>query len=193
MATPKKAPGTKKRAPRRTSKKFYRNLREVPVGFRLKESDRRVDLAARGQRNDTAPISKDDLEDPIFLANEGLIFEVITQEEANLVVEKQNTNIQKQPRHSALDTIRNERGEVYDDDAVRLDKSEAVTGKPVAPLDEEGNLIIDRNVGIRRAHVPGGEGYELPHIPDSVAPEDQAQYLHDLRAKTQREETQKGE
>jgi hypothetical protein len=189
----KKAPGTQRKAPRRTSKKYYRNLREVPVGFRLTESDRRVDLAPRGQRGDIAAIVKEDQSDPIFAANEGLIFEIITQEEADLVIEKQQTNIQKEPRHTALDSIRNEHGDPYEDDAVRLASEEEAQGKAVAPLDGEGNLIIDRNVGIRRAAVPGSTDYELPHIPDSVNPEDQGEYLKDLRAKTQREQTRKSE
>lgn len=185
MPPAKKTTGTT-RKPRRTQKKFYRNLREIPVGFRLKESDRRVDLAPRGQRGDIVAIAKDDKNDPIFIGNEGLIFEVISQEEANIVIEKQQTNVQKESRHSALDTIRNERGEAYDDGAVRIASEAEAQGKGVAPLDEEGNLIIDRNVGIRRAAVPGSTDYELPHVPDSVAPEDQAEYLKELRSKTTR-------
>lgn len=200
MAT-KKTTAAKKTAPRRTAQKHYRNLRYTPVGIRLKESDRRLELAPRGQRGDIAPVKKSESSDPDYIANKDILFEIISDEEATLILEKQATNQQTPTQHPALREIRNELGDEYEDDSVKITVEED-NSKTVAHLDEVaegvGNIVVDRGVGIRRAEVPGSTDYELPNIPDSVDPEQQADYLakhaeelKDLGLKVVREEPKK--
>lgn len=179
----------KKAAPRRTQQKHYRNIRYTPANFRLKELGRRVELAPRGQRGDIVPIKKGEQGDPDFIANKDLIFEVITDEEAKEVIAKQSTNQQGgRQRHPSLDILRSETGKEYADDAIKLDSStNEDKGRVVAYTREVaegvGDVIIDRDVGIRRAEVPGSADYNLPNVPDSVSPEEQAAYLADAKAK----------
>ncbi len=203
MATKKTTTSAKKKAaPRGTAQKHYRNLRHTPVGIRLRESDRKIELAPRGQRGDIAPIRKTEKDDPDFIVNKDLLFEVISDEEAKLITEKQAINQQTQQVHPALSTIRNELGEEYGEDALKItveeDKSKTVAYTEEA-AEGVGNIVVDRGVGIRRAPVPGSTDYELPHIPDSVDPEAQADYrakhaqeLKDLGLKVVRDEPQKG-
>ena len=177
----------KKAAPRRTQQKYYRNLRAVPVGLRLEESDRKINLAARGQRGDIAPVKKGEANDPIYLSNVDMLFEVITKEEADAIIEKQATNIQDARRtHPAWDNIRRPDGEQYDQEEIRREAPEESQGYTIAQLDEEGNVPLERQgqkgIQIKRAALPGSEDNPLPDIPDGVAPEDQANYLHELRA-----------
>lgn len=194
MAAPKKPKTAAK--PRRTQQKHYRNLQNVPISFRLNESDRKVTLAARGQRGDVDVIKKGEMQDPIFLANRDLIFEVITAEEAKVVIEKQSTNISEHRSHPAWDTIRTPTGEEYNQSEVRLEDQALSTGAPLDVEVQDGNIVLERQgqkgVQIKRAALPGSEDRPLPHIPDSVAPEDQAQYLSDLRANTTKTETERG-
>lgn len=172
--------------PRRTQQKYIRNIRNVHVSLRLGDSDRRIELAPRGQRGDMSPLKKGDQSDEIYIANQGL-FEVITAEEANDLATKQTTNEQRQ-RHPALATIRNAHGKEYEEDSINTKASENEDkSRVVAYTDKQaegvGNIVIDRNVGIRRAPLPGTEDYSLPPVPDSVDPEDQAQWLADERAR----------
>jgi hypothetical protein len=119
-----------------------------------------------------------------------------------LITEKQAINQQTQKVHPALSQIRNELGEEYDEDALKITVEEDKS-KTVAYTEETaegvGNIVIDRGVGIRRAPVPGSEDYDLPKIPDSVDPEAQADYrakhaqeLQDLGLKVVRDEPPKG-
>lgn len=166
--------------------KFVRNILEVPVGFRFQKSGSRLDLAARGQRGDTRPVDKEDLEDSVYAANHGVLFEEITAAEAKAVIEKQSTNISENRTHPAWDSIRTEQGEEYENQEVRLESEEdqgaVVVAKTKRQAEGVGEVVIDRGVGIRRAGLPGTEGHDLPNVPDHVAPEDQAEYLARERA-----------
>jgi hypothetical protein len=159
-------------------RKYARNIYERHAAIRFRNG-KRIELAPRGQRGDVAPLTKDDFEDDAFIANHGVLFEVITAKEAEGIIEKQATNIQ-QSRHPAFESIRNELGDEYDDTAIRMDKPEAERSIVVAqtePVAEGvGDIVIDRGVGIRRAKVPGSEDRPVPDIPDSIGPEEQAQY-----------------
>jgi YD repeat-containing protein len=197
MAAKTQAKGTAKKSPRRTQQKFYRNIRPTPVGLRLRDDDgrsgRKIQLAARGQRGDCAPIKKGEQNHPDFIANKGVIFEVITQEEARKVAEKQDTNRQGAP-HPALQVMRNPLGEEYAEGAVIVEQERHDQGRTVAETDADGQIVFEQRgvsqndrgvvtggVQIKRALVPGAEGRELEHVPDSIAPEEQAEYLRGKR------------
>jgi hypothetical protein len=187
MATKKGTAQKKTPAKRKAQDRYVRNIRNVRVTLRAQ--DRRIDLAPRGQRNDLAPLNKGDKDDENFMADLGSLFELITKAEAEQVREKQSTNRQAQ-HHAARDIIRNEHGDPYEDDAITVEEEfNQEQGKAVAPLDDQGHLTIDRT-GIRRAEIPGSQENPLPEIPDSIAPEDQAEYLRTL--KVTKEPTQKG-
>lgn len=178
MAT-KKTTTKSKSAPRRTKQKHYRNLRYTPVSIRLKELDRKIALQPRGQRGDIAPLKSGETSDPDFIANKDILFEVITDEEAKQIVEKQTTNQQAKAVHPALREMRNERGEEYADGALKVEIEED-RSKVVAYTEEVaegvGNVVVDRGIGIRRAPVPGSVDRPSEPIPDSIGPEEQAEY-----------------
>lgn len=182
MATKKTAT---KAAPKKRAKpqpKVIRNLRNLHVS--VFPQKRRVELAPRGQRNDLAPLEKGDLSDAGFLADKDVLFEIITQGEADKVTAKQATNIQ-QARHPALDMIRNDKGERYEDGAVKMEQNSEAQGKVVADLTSEksrGTTKFDWGVGIQRAAVPGSVDHETTRIPDTVAPEDQAAWRNENAA-----------
>lgn len=172
MAETKKS--AKKKAPAKRSApqpKYIRNIRYVPIACRLGVDKRRIELAARGQRGDMVPLKKGDLEDDIFIKNDGLLFEVISGAEAKKILEQQTTNQQTQKAHPALAQIRNPLGEEYEQDAVKTKAEPEFNsqGVTVADLTEseggEGSnydIAIDRRTGIRRAAVPGSEDNPSP-------------------------------
>src|SRR5688572_22015155 len=146
----------RKSSPRRSQQLYYRNLRGVPVSWRFTESDRRVALAPRGQRNDLTPVKKGEQQEPEFINNKGLIFEVITAEEAKIIADKQTTNAQ-QGIHPALQQIRNQHGKEYEGDVVRVNPEKGQQGKKVAALNDEGQIEFE-NKGIiqQGSQISGG-------------------------------------
>ncbi len=180
MAPRKKAPAAQKKRAAPQSR-CVRNLRNVHVS--LKAQGRRIELAPRGQRKDVAPLEKGDQADEAFMADKGVLFEIITKGAADKIAEKQATN-QQEKRHPALDVLRTAEGEKYSDDAVKLEERHDQQGKVVANLSEEPNRgkRFDWGVDIRRADLPGTQDRPLPDMPDSVAPEDQGQYRLDQAA-----------
>jgi hypothetical protein len=188
---PAKKTAAKKPAPRRTQAKYYRNLRQVPVGLRLEESDRKIQLAARGQRGDVAPLKKGEQNDPIYLGNVDMLFEVITKEEADAVIEKQATNIQEARSHPAWDTIRRPDGEEYDQKEITQEDPSLTQGKDIGVAMEDGQIVLERQgnkgVQIKRANLPGSDERGIPK--DQGGPlEEPSDYLDNLRTKTQVEE-----
>jgi hypothetical protein len=151
--------------PRKKAPGYIRNLRYVPCGLRL-GTGRRIDLQPRGQRGDLVPIKEEEREDEIFLGNEGLLFEVISATEAQKVLTKQTHN--QQARHPALDAMRNEIGEPYESGVV-VEESNEEQGRVVATVSDRGM--------IHRFKAPGTVDQPLPKIPDSVPPEEQADWV----------------
>lgn len=158
--------------------KWVRNLHYSPASIRL-TNGRRLELTPRGQRGDCAPLTADDLEDDKLLLNVDLLVEIITAAEASTVIEKQTIN--QQARHPSLAAIRNAKDEEYAEDAVKIERSWDERSVTVAET-EDGQVIIDRGVGIRRLRAPGTDNYELPHVPQSIDAHEQSEYLADQRA-----------
>lgn len=166
--TTSKAKTEKKAAPRST-KKFIRNATGVHYRQRLeRQADTKYPLALepRGMRGDTAPIQKDDLNDPGLSADIAAGFvEVITEAEALEVIAKQTIN--QQAAHPALSALRNEYGEEYGPDALKVEESWEEQGITVARLDESGQIIVDRQGNIERPDDSRYTGLE-PKAPAGV-------------------------
>lgn len=178
MAPAKKAAQTKKSSTtkRKPQQKYIRNLRHVPIAFRMGEDKRRIELKPRGQRGDLIPLKKGDQTDDTFLKNVDLLFEVISTSEVDKITENQTTN-QTTKQHPAMAAIRNELGEEYEGNPVVVEEEFNSQGRVVANLDDSGNIPIDRGTGIRRASIPGSEDRPLPDVPDSIPPEEAADWV----------------
>lgn len=121
---------------------FYaRNLGSV-TRFRLSRQQdrtkRATELKPRGQRGDMLRLEPQDLNDPelITQVEYGLI-EIITEAQARDIIRKQAHNIQ-QAVHPAMAALRNELGEEYPQDAVRVDVEYNSQGITVAQLTPQG-------------------------------------------------------
>jgi hypothetical protein len=121
---------------------FYaRNLGSV-TRFRLSrqqdKTKRATELKPRGQRGDMLRLEPQDLNDPelITQVEYGLI-EIITEAQARDIIRKQAHNVQ-QAIHPAMAALRNELGEEYAQDAVRVDVEYNSQGITVAPLTPQG-------------------------------------------------------
>lgn len=219
MAEPKKT--TRKRAPRKTAsekaleakvaeleakanepepqapatpanpQQFIRNIRNVPVRFKLERhlpGHRGISLKARGERGDIGSITPEDRQDPIFQANLGLLFEVITAEEAAQAVVKQNTN-PAQNVHPALAAIKNEKGEGQGEMKLSIEQSHEQAGVTVAKLNE-GQVEFDRS-GIKnreRGESPGTPEYVEGARPGHAPANEEPSLLSDSRPKHPAEE-----
>ncbi len=137
---------------------YMRNLRGMELNFRLerqKESNqRRTTLKPRGQRGDLQRLSPDDLNDPALETQVAFgLVEIITEAQAKEIIQKQGINAQQQG-NPLLASLRNERGEGYEQNAVRTLSDEEANGYKVADLKtvaegEYGELEVGRG-GIQR-------------------------------------------
>lgn len=132
MPAAKKAPAK----PRASTQKWIRNIREVPVSIRL-DTGRRIELLPRGRRGDSVPVSATEIKDEKFRLNKDLLFEVITETEANNVIGKQDTN--RLQVHPAMSQIRNAKGEEYAN-APAITPEQEVKGTQVGTIDDRGMI-----------------------------------------------------
>jgi hypothetical protein len=174
-------------APVENTQKYIRNLYGslVRVKFsRHTPAERGIILQPRGQRGDLSPVSAEDLNDPVFLDNQGSLFELVDGDQAREIVGKQTTN--QQAIHPALSALRNEKNEEYEQKVVTVDESFEKQGVTVAQL-EDGQVVVNSE-GIQRR-----KRGEAPGTPDYIAGADvnhatageEASYLSDLRKSTQ--------
>lgn len=143
---------SKKSAPKKTTrrpnqKKWIRNIREQVPAYLTLSDGKHFELRPRGQRGDTAPVTKAEMEDIAFQRNIGLLFEIITDAEAKQGLAKQMTN--QQQRHPSLDRLRNEYDQPYEKGVV-MDVPHEEQGTVVAGVTTDG-----KNVNVTRAVVPG--------------------------------------
>lgn len=169
--TSKKAPT--KRTTKPASPEYVRNTRYTPVSCRV-SSERRIELKPRGMRGDMAKLSKSEFEDSRVQANLGLIFEPLSKAQAEKVWNDQLTN--QQAHHPALDTLRNDKGEEFDNkDIVVKEETFEDQGVVVAELND-GQMVIDRGLGIQRFSGMGTQDNPIP-IPADVDPDEQADWV----------------
>lgn len=178
-ATPAKRTAAKKPAAapkkRTSTNKYVRNIRGVDVRVTF-DSGRKIALSPRGQRNDMTAISKEELDDPIFLNNLGSLYEVISSADAEKIREKQMTNAASlaQPRPEHI--LRTEHDKPSDFAGVtpsNLDQSITIghLNETDGRNNEEKSIEVTRSVAPERANVPGsslnqyGEAISIAPLP----------------------------
>lgn len=147
---------------------FVRNLRAVEVNYRLNsqqgQGKKRTELKPRGQRGDLTRLSDEDRGDPV-LENQlayGVI-EIITLKEAKEIIAKQAQN-QQQAVHPAMAMLRNELGQEYAPENIKVAPEFNSQGVVVAKLNPVaggyGELTVDRG-GINREGVPAQQPQQV--------------------------------
>jgi hypothetical protein len=173
-ATPARKPVAKKTAaPRKTSStgKYLRNIRGVEVRVTF-HSGRKIELASRGQRGDMAAITKEELDDAIFLGNLGIIYEVISSAEAQKIRDKQFTNVSSMNHPRPEQIIKSQLGK--DIEFTGVEPSNEEISIPVGTLVEKETRYtkgpeVTRSVQPERAEVPGSTSLNQ-YQPVSIAP-----------------------
>lgn len=159
------APAPRAKAKPRTrraasTRKHIRNIRGVLVRVTL-DNGRRILLEPRGQRGDQTAITEDDQDDAIFLNNLGLLYEVLSHDQANEARDKQskNQNPSAHPSTQLLDHLGNPIP--FNGSASSVESQ----GVVVATLDEisgdpysEREIEVNRVRGPERVNVPGSLG-----------------------------------
>lgn len=176
-ATPaKRKPAAKKPAAKKTTSttKYVRNVRGVDIRVTF-DSGRRITLSPRGQRNDMAAISKDELDDPIFLENLGSLYEVISAADAEKIREKQMTNAasHRHPRpESILTDALGNAGNFTGLEASNVEQSITVgqLNEIEGRNNEDKAIEVTRSVQPTRTEVPGSAALDQYGAPISVAP-----------------------
>lgn len=140
-----------------TAGKHIRNILGVNVRLTF-DSGRKVQLNPRGQRGDMTAISKEEMDDPIFLENLASLYEVITNAEAAQVREKQLTNASANPSPRPEDIIKGATG--GDIEFAGMEPSNEEISIPVGQLEEVETRYtkgpqVTRSVSPDRASVPG--------------------------------------
>lgn len=148
-----------KAAPKKvsTTGKHIRNLLGVDVRLTF-DSGRRVELTPRGQRGDMIAVSKEEMEDPIFLNNLASLYEVISNAEAAKIREKQLTNASTYNSPRPEQIIKSEQGN--DIEFSGMEPSNEDISIPVGKLEEVETRYtkgpqVTRSVSPERASVPG--------------------------------------
>jgi hypothetical protein len=164
--------------------KYVRNMRGIDCRFTL-DSGRRIELKARGQVDDIAPVSKEEQADSKFIINAGLLFEILTPAQASEVIRKQAINATTQRRNPLLDHLLNERGESYELDDVHVDPTLEQRSITVAKIvDAPDGKNTTENVdflreasGPEEVAVPGSRQAPLPSIPADISAEDVREFI----------------
>ena len=172
--TPKKTAAKPKLAAKKSvaSGKHIRNVLGVDVRLTF-DSGRRIELAPRGQRGDMVAVSKEELDDPIFLNNLSSLYEVITNAEATKIREKQFTNVSTYNSPRPEQIIKSEQGN--DITFAGMEPSNEDISIPVGSLVETETRYttgteVSRSVQPERANVPGSASLDQYGNPVSVAP-----------------------
>jgi len=178
--TATRKPAAKKAAAKPAAKKpenttnFIRNIRGVDIRVTF-DSKRRIQLNARGQRGDMAAISKEELDDAIFLDNLGVLYEVISGADAQEIRAKQLTNASSYASPRPEDILRSEHdkptqftgvGQSDADRSITIGKLNEVEGRP----NEEKSIEVTRSVQPERVDIPGSSSLDGYGQPVSVAP-----------------------
>lgn len=166
--------------------RYAYNLRGIKARFDL-TTGRRVELEPRGQRGDLAPLSLEELEDQGVIDNFGIIFEVISAEQAKEISSKQSTNANpNQP--SLIDILTTPEGKPYQQADVHVEVPKEQQGTVVArvEVDEDDNRRLGQDGGIQsvtgpeQVQVPGSPGHpatqEIQQLPSELAAQEVAEF-----------------
>lgn len=166
-----------------TGVRYIRNLHHIQARVTL-GSGREIQLKPRGEREDIDIVNKDEQQDPKFLANRDLVFEVITPAQAEKIIYKQQTNSRGQ---SLWDHLRNEKGKSYDQTAATIEEAFERQGVVVGRIEDTGSgRYTDHNAEVRRmgpevVEAPGSPGHPatafVQSVPPGVSPDEYHEFL----------------
>lgn len=165
---------------------YIRNRHNITCRLTL-TTGREIELKPRGQREDVDIVSVEEQQDPRFIGNEGVLFEVITPEAAAEIIRKQSTNASNR-EHELWQYLRNQQGQAYEKHQVEVEIPFERQGTVVGRVTQEGSgRFTDRNSGVERVMgperttVPGSAGDPatafMNSIPSYVSPEDYHEFL----------------
>jgi hypothetical protein len=125
------------------------------------------------------PLAPEQHDDPIFLDNIGMIYEVIPASEANEIRRKQQINQQVGP--TAFDFLVNERGEKIT--SARVTQPFEQQSFTVANIQQaqdtrhtQNNEQLERPMGPQQVAVPGSPG-TVPQVPSDIPAEQVADWI----------------
>ena len=160
---------------------YLRNLHGCESRVNLSDG-RKIELKPRGQRGDMESITADEFKDQKVQDNIGLVYEPLSEESAQEVMEKQNTN--RQEPHAPFAAITNERGEQYQQADVPVEKAFEEQGEVVAKVESQPSL---KNQEVRESIVrePSIDHESVQELIDNVGIEKANQILQSVQQQPQ--------
>lgn len=162
---------------------YVRNLHHIMSRVTL-ASGRQILLQPRGQRDDIDIVNKEEQQDPKFLANKDLLFELIDGETAERIIYKQQHN---RRQGGVMQHLRNEKGEAYTQTAATIEEVFENQGEVVGTIEETGsgrftdhNQEVRRSVGPQRVSRPGSPEDPATDFMDSVPGNVDPEEYHDF-------------
>lgn len=166
--------------------KYVYNLHHIPCRVTL-ASKREIQLEPRGQRGDVDVVNADEQQDPKYLANLNLIFELISPEQARTIIANQQTNA-KTEDHPIWKHLRNEQGDPYSQRHATIEEVFEKQGIVVGTVEETGaGRFTDKNFTVSRAsspeivQVPGSPGHPatelMQSVPAEISPDEYHEFL----------------
>lgn len=179
---------------------YVRNLHHIQARVTL-ANKRVISLEPRGQREDLDIVNVDEQQDPKFLANKDLLFEVISPEDAKAIIYKQQHNSRQE--HPAWTHLRNEQGKAYDQRATTIEEIFEQQGVKVGEVTETGagrftdrNHEVVRTAGQNVTSVPGSPGHPatefMNSVPSAIEPDEYHEFLLWKQFKQQQKEAGNG-
>lgn len=172
---------------RGTTQRYIRAIYAPAGGTRLTlNNGNRFHLQPRGQINDLAPVTKDDITDPVYVQNKNLMFEEISSAEAKKIIEGQATNAQTPRNRGVIEHIRDEYGNPVNQE-VKMEQPFEQQGQVVANIEDgpsgrftdgyQGKITRAPGEAPQQVSVPGSVGNPLPEVPSDVPPEQVADWV----------------
>lgn len=167
--------------------RYVRNLHHILARITL-TSGREILLKPRGEREDLDIVNAEEQEDPKFLANKDLLFEVLSSEQAKAIIYKQQTNAREQG-HTLYQHFVNSKGEKYENGTVGgMQAHGGHAAITVGQVDQVGggrytdkNFEVTRSAGARYTEVPGSPGHKatefMQSVPGHISPEEYHEFL----------------
>lgn len=174
---------------------YLRNLHGCESRVNLSDG-RKIELKPRGQRGDMESVTAEEYKDQRVQDNIGLVYEPLSEESAQEVMEKQNTN--RNEPHAPFAAMTNELGEQYHQTEVPVEKAFEEQGEVVGKIETQPSLknqevretivreadVQESQLGPEKVQVPGSVS-EDSHFADQQAKEDPAVMLNELRANSE--------
>lgn len=176
-----------KKLPAKAGIKYVYNLHHIPCRVTL-ASKREIQLEPRGQRGDVDVVNAEEQEDPKFLANLNLIFEIIEPELAQSIIANQQTNA-RQEDHPIWKHLRNEQGDPYSQRHAVIEevfeRQGIVVGSVSTPSKDGSSssqrIEMTRSGAPEIVQAPGSPGHPateyMQYVPGDVSPEDYHEFL----------------